>query len=228
MKLEEGESIADVSICSDNDDVLLSTAAGQCIRFPVADVRVFQSRNSVGVRGIRLGDSDRVISMAIIRHVVASSEERAAYLRLANAVRRGDEAEEAGDDEEKVDAIELSQTRYAEMGAAEQFILTLTERGFGKRTSSFEYRITGRGGKGIVAMKVNKRNGNVVGSFPVEEADEIMLVTDGGKLIRTPVDGIRIAGRSTQGVIVFSTAEDEKVVSVERISEEAEAADGAK
>jgi len=228
MKLEAGESIADVSICSDNDDVLLSTAMGQCIRFAVADVRVFQSRNSVGVRGIRLGDGDRVISMAIIRHVEASSEERAAYLRLANAVRRGDEAEEAGDDEEKVDAIELSQTRYAEMGAAEQFILTLTERGFGKRTSSFEYRITGRGGKGIVAMKVNKRNGNVVGSFPVEESDEIMLVTDGGKLIRTPVDGIRIAGRSTQGVIVFSTAEDEKVVSVERISEEAEAADGAK
>jgi DNA gyrase subunit A len=228
MKLEEGESIADVSICSDNDDVLLSTAMGQCIRFAVADVRVFQSRNSVGVRGIKLGAGDRVISMAIIRHVEASSEERAAYLRLANAVRRGDEPEESGDDEEKVAAIELSQTRYAEMGAAEQFILTLTERGFGKRTSSFEYRITGRGGKGIVAMKVNKRNGDVVGSFPVEEADEIMLVTDGGKLIRTPVNGIRIAGRSTQGVIVFSTAEDEKVVSVERISEEAEAADGAK
>ncbi len=228
MKLEEGESIADVSICSDSDDVLLSTAMGQCIRFAVADVRVFQSRNSVGVRGIRLGDKDRVISMAIIRHVEASSEERAAYLRLANAVRRGDEQEEATDDDEAVAAIELSQTRYAEMGAAEQFILTLTERGFGKRTSSFEYRITGRGGKGIVAMKVNKRNGDVVGSFPVEESDEIMLVTDGGKLIRTPVDGIRIAGRSTQGVIVFSTADDEKVVSVERISEEAEAADGAK
>jgi DNA gyrase subunit A len=111
------------------------------------------------------------------------------------------------------------------MGAAEQFILTLTERGFGKRTSSFEYRLTGRGGKGIVAMKVNKRNGNVVGSFPVEEADEIMLVTDAGKLIRTPVEGIRIAGRSTQGVIVFNTADDEKVVSVERISEEADAAE---
>ncbi|HEX5780036.1 MAG TPA: DNA gyrase C-terminal beta-propeller domain-containing protein, partial [Xanthobacteraceae bacterium] len=228
MKLEEGESIADVAICTDNDDVLLSTALGQCIRFAVADVRVFQSRNSVGVRGIKLADSDSVISMAIIRHIEASSEERAAYLRLANAVRRGDEPDEAGEDEEAVDAIELSQTRYAEMGAAEQFILTLTERGFGKRTSSFEYRITGRGGKGIVAMKVNKRNGNVVGSFPVEESDEIMLVTDGGKLIRTPVDGIRIAGRSTQGVIVFSTAEDEKVVSVERIREEADAAEGAK
>src|SRR5690606_37269293 len=168
----------------------------------VADVREFQSRNSVGVRGIRLGSGDSVISMAIIRHVVATSEERAAYLRLANAVRRGDEPEEADEDDEKVDAIDLSQARYAEMGAAEQFILTLTERGYGKRTSSFEYRITGRGGKGIVAMKVNKRNGSVAGSFPVEEADEIMLVTDGGKLIRTTVNGIRIAGRSTQGVIV--------------------------
>jgi DNA gyrase subunit A len=226
MKLEEGESIADVDLCSDADDVLLSTAAGQCIRFPVSDVRVFQSRNSVGVRGIRLDDDDRVISMAIIRHVEASSEERAAYLKMANAVRRGDEPDDS-EDEENVAAIELSQQRYAQMGALEQFILTLTERGFGKRTSSFEYRITGRGGKGIVAMKVNKRNGNVVNSFPVEETDQIMLVTDAGKLIRTPVNGIRIAGRSTQGVIVFSTAENEKVVSVERISEEDDAAEAA-
>jgi DNA gyrase subunit A len=113
------------------------------------------------------------------------------------------------------------------MGAAEQFILTLTARGFGKRTSSFEYRITGRGGKGIVAMKTNQRNGNVVGSFPVEETDQVMLVTDAGKLIRTTVNGIRIAGRSTQGVIVFDTAENEKVVSIERISEEAEETEAA-
>jgi len=224
MKLDEGEAIADVAVCTDDDDVLLSTAAGQCIRFQVAAVRVFKGRSSDGVRGIRLGDGDRLISMAIIRHVEATSEERAAYLRLANAVRRGEEPEETSDDEEKVAAIDLSEQRYAEMGAAEQFILTLTERGFGKRTSSYEYRITGRGGKGIVAMKVNTRNGNVVGSFPVEETDEIMLVTDAGKLIRTPVNGIRIAGRSTQGVIVFDTADDEKVVSVERISEEADAA----
>ena len=223
MKLDEGEAIADVAVCSDADDVLLSTAAGQCIRFAVSDVRVFKGRSSDGVRGIRLAAGDRLISMAIIRHMEANSEERAAYLRLANAVRRGDDPEEAADDDEKVAAIDLSQERYAQMGAAEQFILTLTERGFGKRTSSYEYRITGRGGKGIVAMKVNKRNGNVVGSFPVEEADEIMLVTDAGKLIRTPVNGIRIAGRSTQGVIVFNTADDEKVVSVERISEEADA-----
>jgi DNA gyrase subunit A len=221
MKLEAGDAIADVDLCTESDDVLLSTAEGQCIRFPVEDVRVFAGRNSIGVRGIKLEKNDKVISMAIIRHAEATSEERAAYLRLANAVRRGDEPEEA-DDEEVVNAIELSQKRYAEMGAAEQFILTLTERGFGKRTSSYEYRITGRGGKGIVAMKVGKRNGRVVASFPVEESDQIMLVTNRGKLIRCPVDGIRIAGRATQGVIVFSTAEDEKVVSVERIGEEGE------
>jgi len=220
MKLEKGDAIADVDLCTEKDDVLLSTAEGQCIRFSVGDVRVFTGRNSVGVRGIRLEKNDSVISMAIIRHMDATSEERAAYLKLANAVRRGDEPEKEADDEEKVKAIELSQKRYAEMGAAEELILTLTERGYGKRTSSYEYRITGRGGKGIVAMKISKKTGRVAASFPVEETDQIMLVTDGGQMIRCPVNGIRIAGRSTQGVIVFSTAEDEKVVSVERISEE--------
>ncbi len=220
MKLEKGDAIADVDLCTESDDVLLSTAEGQCIRFPVGDARVFTGRNSIGVRGIRLEKNDTVISMTIIRHMAATSEERAAYLKLANAVRRGDEPEKEADDEEKVKAIQLSQKRYAEMGAAEEFILTLTERGYGKRTSSYEYRITGRGGKGIVAMKISKKSGRVAASFPVEETDQIMLVTDGGQMIRCPVNGIRIAGRSTQGVIVFSTAEDEKVVSVERIGEE--------
>jgi DNA gyrase subunit A len=221
MKLEEGDAIAQVSLCTEQDDILLSTVEGQCIRFPVSDVRVFSGRNSVGVRGIKLEEKDQLISMAIIRHMEANAEERAAYLKMANAVRRGDEDEDSGNDE-KVKAIELSQKRYASMGAAEQFILTLTEHGYGKRTSSYEYRITGRGGKGIVAMSIGKKNGKIVGSFPVEEADQIMLVTDKGKLIRCPVDGIRIAGRSTQGVIVFDIAEDERVVSVERISEEAD------
>ena len=224
MKLDEGEAIADVALCTDADDILLSTAAGQCIRFPVSEVRVFKGRDSSGVRGIKLDEGDKLISMAIIGHIEASSEERVAYLKLANAVRRGEESEAEADDEEKVGSIELSQQRYAEMGAAEQFILTLTDQGYGKRTSSFEYRITGRGGKGIVAMSLGKKNGRVVGSFPVEESDQIMLVTDAGKLIRTPVSGIRIAGRSTQGVIVFDTAEDEKVVSVERIREDDDSA----
>ncbi len=228
MKLDEGEAIADVAVCTDADDILLSTAGGQCIRFPVGDVRVFKGRDSTGVRGIRLESDDKVISMAIIRHIEASSEERVAYLKLANAVRRGEESEADTDEEEKVGSIELSQQRYAEMGAAEQFILTLTERGYGKRTSSYEYRITGRGGSGIVAMDVREKKGGairgktglVIASFPVEETDQIMLVTDAGKLIRTTVSGIRIAGRSTQGVIVFDTADDEKVVSVERIRED--------
>ena len=224
MKLEEGDAIAHVALCTEQDDVLLSTVEGQCIRFPVSDVRVFTGRNSIGVRGIRLEKKDKLISMAIIRHMKADAEERAAYLKMANAVRRGEEGE--ADEEEKVKAIELSQKRYAEMSAAEQFILTLTEHGYGKRSSSYEYRITGRGGKGIVAMSISKKNGKIVGSFPVEDTDQIMLVTDKGKLIRCPVEGIRIAGRSTQGVIVFDTAEGERVVSVERISEEADDAAG--
>lgn len=220
MKLEKDDAIADVALCTEKDDVLLSTNGGQCIRFPVSDVRLFAGRNSVGVRGIKLADDDKLISMAIIRHMEATSEERVAYLKMANAVRRGDDDDKGEDDEEKVSAIELTQKRYIEMGAAEQFILTVTEKGYGKRTSSYEYRITGRGGKGIVAMSLGKKNGKIVGSFPVEESDQIMLVTDGGKLIRTPVKGIRIAGRSTQGVIVFDTADDEHVVSVERIGED--------
>jgi DNA gyrase subunit A len=225
MKLDEGDSIVDVQICTDKDDVLLTSAAGQCIRFAVDDVRVFQGRTSMGVRGIALGDGDKVISLSILRHVEANADERMAYLKRANAVRRGsngDAEEGAVDNEEGEGAIELGQTRYAELSAAEQFVLTISEKGYGKRTSSYEYRTTGRGGKGIVAMAITEKNGRLVASFPVEDSDQIMLVTDGGQLIRCPVDGIRIAGRSTQGVIVFSTAEGEKVASVERLSEESE------
>jgi DNA gyrase subunit A len=224
MKLDEGDSIVDVQICTDKDDVLLTSAAGQCIRFAVDDVRVFQGRTSMGVRGIGLGEGDKVISLSILRHVEATADERMAYLKRANAVRRGtnggDAEEAAADGEEAEGAIELGQARYAELSAAEQFVLTISEKGFGKRTSSYEYRTTGRGGKGIVAMAITEKNGRLVASFPVEDSDQIMLVTDGGQLIRCPVDGIRIAGRSTQGVIVFSTAEGERVASVERLSEE--------
>ncbi len=225
MKLDEGEAIVDVQICTDRDDVLLTSALGQCIRFPVADVRVFQGRTSMGVRGIALAEGDKLISLSILRHVDATAEERAAYLKRASAVRRGGngEGEEAAiDAEEATGAIELGERRYVDMSAAEQFVLTVSENGFGKRTSSYEYRITGRGGKGIVAMAITGKNGPLIASFPVEEQDQIMLVTDGGQLIRCPIDGIRIAGRSTQGVIVFSTAEGERVVSVERLTEEGE------
>jgi DNA gyrase subunit A len=177
----------------------------------------------MGVRGIALADGDKLISLSILRHVDATAEERAAYLKRASAVRRGgngDGEEVAIDAEEATGAIELGERRYVDMSAAEQLVLTVSERGFGKRSSSYEYRTTGRGGKGIVAMAITSRNGPLVASFPVEEQDQIMLVTTGGQLIRCPVDGIRIAGRSTQGVIVFSTAEGERVVSVERLSEE--------
>jgi DNA gyrase subunit A len=225
MKLDEGDGIVDVATCTANDDVLLTTAQGQAIRFQVSEVRVFKGRDSTGVRGISLAEGDRVISMAIIHHFDADSAERAAYLKMSRAVRGEGEAEEVSEDaEDAVPAGELSQERYAAMSAAEQFILTISENGYGKRTSSHEYRITGRGGKGIVAMAVNKRNGPLVGSFPVEDGDQIMLVTNGGQVIRVPVDAgpdnrIRIVGRSSQGVTIFNTAEDERVVSVERISE---------
>jgi DNA gyrase subunit A len=223
MKLDENEAIVDVQICTERDDVLLTGAGGQCIRFPVTDVRVFTGRTSMGVRGIALTNDDKVISLAILRHMDADAEERAAYLRRANAVRRGGAEEEAGiDNEDAAGTIELGEQRYVEMSAGEQFVLTISENGYGKRTSSYEYRTTGRGGKGIVAMSVNGRNGKLVASFAVEDSDQIVLVTDKGQLIRCPVEDIRIAGRSTQGVIVFDTAEDEHVVSVEHIGEEGE------
>ncbi len=236
MKLADGEAIVDVQICTESDDVLLTSAQGQCIRFPVGDVRVFKGRDSMGVRGIALAEGDAVISLSILRHVDASAEERAAYLKRAGAVRRGqgetpeetaEAASEVESEEGATGAIELGEQRYVEMSAAEQFVLTISERGFGKRTSSYEYRTTGRGGKGIVAMDnrdksgaIRPRIGRLVASFPVEESDQLMLVTDGGQLIRCGVAEISIKGRKTRGVIVFDTADDERVVSVERLSEE--------
>ena len=225
MRLDEGERIVDVQICSDRNDVLLTTARGQCIRFAVGDVRVFKGRDSMGVRGIALERGDSVISLAILNAFEATPGERAAYLKQRRALT-GEAAEEAGEPEaegengaEANGAAQLSPERFEAMRAAEQVILTLSENGYGKRTSSFEYRVTGRGGKGIVAMAVNPRNGSLVASFPVKDSDEIMLVTDRGQLIRVPVSGIRIAGRATQGVIVFDTADEERVVSVDRIGE---------
>jgi len=227
MKLDEGDRIVRVSVCGPRDNVLLTTAQGRCIRFPVSDVRLFKGRDSTGVRGIRLEEADEVISMAILRHTEASPGERAAYLKQALAVRRSQGAEIAeaaaeveADAEEGAEAVELSPQRYAELSAHEQFVLTVSNRGFGKRSSSYDYRISGRGGKGIVAMIVNERNGPLVASFAVEESDQIMLVTDAGKLIRVPVDDVRIAGRNTQGVRIFKTEEGEKVVSVERVPED--------
>jgi DNA gyrase subunit A len=239
MKLDDGEAIVDVQIASEKDDVLLTSADGQCIRFAVGDVRVFQGRSSMGVRGINLGEGDRLISLSILHHVDATSDERAAYLKKANAVRRSGNAdvEEAVDAEPEVEdasgAIDLDEQRYVEMSAAEQFVLTISDRGFGKRTSSYEYRTTGRGGKGIVAMDNREKDGSIrakigrlVASFPVDEFDQLMLVTDGGQLIRCGVSDVGIKGRKTRGVIVFNTADDEHVVSVEHIGEDAENGNG--
>ncbi len=232
MKLDEGTQIVGVDICTENDNVLLTTAGGQAIRFPVGDVRVFKGRESTGVRGVRLDADDQVISMAILRHVDAAPAERAAYVKQANAIRRaatGDRPapedadmtpEEGADGAEIVEAADLSPERYAELGASEQFVLTVSENGFGKRTSAYEYRVSGRGGKGIMGMIVNNRNGKLIAAFPVEDSDQIMLVTNGGQMIRCPVEGISIVGRSTQGVRIFNTGEGEHVVSVRPISDD--------
>ena len=223
MKLDEGDQIVGVQVCTENDDVLLTSSGGQAIRFPVTDVRLFSGRSSTGVRGIRLEKGDKVISMAILRHVDATAEERSEYLKRSNMIRRATTGEEFEDSEQEDQATDtepdslLSEEKYAELGAAEQFLLTASQNGYAKRTSAYEYRTSGRGGKGIIAMVVNERNGPLVGSFPIEDSDQIMLVTDGGKLIRCPVDDVRVAGRSTQGVTVFKTGENEHVVSVERI-----------
>lgn len=227
MKLGEGDSIVAVDICTPEDDVLLTTARGQCIRFLLKDtVRLFRGRESDGVRGIKLDKGDKIISMAILTHVDAEAPERAAYLKQATMLRRA-QGEEVGDvgadvaaEEGGAGAAELTPERFAELGAKEQFVLTVSEKGYGKRSSSYEYRTSGRGGKGIVAMVVNERNGPLVASFPVAESDQIMLVTDGGQLIRCPVNDVRIAGRNTQGVTIFNTDKDERVVSVEHIPDE--------
>jgi DNA gyrase subunit A len=242
MKLDEGDSIIGVALCQADDDVLLTSALGRCIRFPVDDVRVFAGRESTGVRGIRLADGDTVISMAILRAVAASPAEREAYLKHDTAMRRAagegvdeeagepsvaaDEPEEGATDGE---VAPLSPERIAELGAAQQMVLTVSSEGFGKRTSAYDYRRTGRGGQGLIAHDLTKRGGRLVASFPVEEADEILLVSDQGQLIRVPVAQVRIAGRNTQGVTIFRKAEDEHVVSVERIeggSDGEEAAEG--
>ena len=221
---EEGDEILGVATCNDTDDVLLTANSGQCIRFSVGDVRVFAGRSSLGVRGISLGEGERVISMAILSGVEASPAERAEYLRRSTAERRMtgvDEEEVALTNEEIGDAQELDDARYAELKAREQFVLTVSSFGYGKRSSSYDFRVTGRGGKGIRAIDVSKRGeiGELVAAFPVEHEDQIMLVSNGGQVIRVPVSGIRMASRATKGVTIFNTAEGERVVSVERISE---------
>ena len=217
MKLDEGDKLINVRICHEDNDIMLAARSGKCIRFPVTDVRVFVGRNSTGVRGIKLAEGDEVISMSILLHSDATSEERDEYARIASAIKRI--SAERGDDScvspEDTDLLNVLTTeKYKEMAEREQFILSVTSTGYGKRTSSYEYRVTGRGGQGIANMEMSARNKEIVSSFPIEDDNQIMMVTDGGKLIRMPVKDIRIAGRKTQGVILFRTAENERVVSV--------------
>jgi len=229
MKLDDpNDGIIGVAICTPDDDVLLTSRNGKTIRFPVGDVRVFKGRASTGVRGIKLLGEDYVVSMSILHHVDVTSAEAQAYLKQAAAIRRaaGDDDGEEGADADELEEAALSQDRYSSLGAEEQFILTITENGFGKRSSAYDYRTSGRGGQGIAAMDMTARKGKLLASFPVEDHDDIMLVTDKGKLIRVPIEGISVRRRSTQGVTVFATAKDEKVVSVERIDESSSGEDG--
>ena len=212
MKLGEGERLVSVRLCEgEADDVLLTSRLGKAIRFRANEIRVFAGRNSTGVRGIKLAPKDEVISMSILKHVDITAEERDAYMKAASQI--------VGSDDEGQDysetTMELSQERFNELLEKEELLLTISEGGFGKRTSAYEYRVTGRGGQGIVNMALTKKNGNAVAAtFPVTDDHQIMLVTDKGKLIRTPVNNIRTTGRSAQGVTIFKVGTDEKVVSV--------------
>jgi DNA gyrase subunit A len=226
MKLEEGDSIIGVGLCTTENDILLTSAGGRVVRFPVGEVRVFAGRSSDGVRGIRLAEDDHVISMAILRAVDASPQERTAYLKYSALVQPTPEETEdnaAPDDEdESEDELILSEDRRAYLGAAEEFILTITSSGYGKRTSSYRYRRTRRGGAGMEAHDLSKIGGRIVGAFPVEETDQILMVTDQGQLIRVPVHNIRVTARKRKGVIIFRTSDEEHVVSVERLADSGE------
>ncbi len=238
MKLDEGDRLIGVATCRDGDDVFLATKRGRCIRFQITDenLRVFSGRDSAGVRGIKLLKDDEVMSLSVLRHVEATPEERAAYLKYASAMRRNvedaepeAEAEEANGGDEPVSEIALADARIVELAAGEEILLTVTDQGFGKRSSAYEYRVTGRGGQGIANITLNaKRNGTAVAaSFQVRDGDDVMLVTDGGRLIRVPVDQVRITGRSVMGVTLFRLDDNERVTSVFPVLEqEQEGEDG--
>ena len=216
MKPDEGDGIVDVQICSEDDDILLTTANGQCVRCRVTDVRVFKGRDSTGVRGVTLAEGDTVIGMGVLRHIDVTTKEVADYFKW-DAKDRGEVEVEA--DEEAPAATDGEATPFERLSwlkTQEQFILTVTSNGLGKRASAYEYRVTNRGGKGLIAHKL-QGDARVIGSFPVKDEEELLLVTDKGQLIRTGVDQIRIAGRATQGVILISVAEDEHVVAAERL-----------
>ncbi len=219
MKLEEGEKLVSVKICAADEDIMLASRLGKAIRFAVEDIRVFAGRTSTGVRGIKLSGDDEVISMSVLKHIEATPDERAAYLKAASKLRGADE--EGMETEEGAANITLSPERFKELQSREQFVLTATNGGFGKRTSAYEYRLTGRGGQGITNMSLTKKNGGeVVATFPVTDSHQVMLISNQGQMIRMPIGGVRFTGRSAQGVTLFKVAEGEKVVSVAWLIEE--------
>ncbi|MDR5652965.1 DNA gyrase subunit A [Ruixingdingia sedimenti] len=223
MKLPEGVSLVNARIADEGDDVLLVTAQGRAIRFATTDVRVFKGRDSTGVRGVRLAGDDRVVSMAVIRHFDATPEERAAYLKQRRLVAGSLDDATEGDEDDGIEAGQLSPERYAEMSAAEDLILTISAGGLGKITSSHDYRVTGRGGQGVRATDAAMRGGPLVAAFPIETGDQVMLVTSSGQSIRVPVEGIRFLGRTGGGVKVLDlNGSGEEVASVARIAEQAE------
>ncbi len=225
MKLQDpGDGIVGVQTCTEDDDVLLTSRLGKCIRFPLTDVRVFKGRDSTGVRGIKLAEGDEVVSLSLLHHGNATTAEARSYLKQSAAARRAATGEEpieevADDADDGAEEATLTPERYAELGAKEQFVLAVSESGFGKRTSSYEYRITGRGGSGIVAMDMGKKNHAIVAAFPVEEGDDLMLISNLGQIIRVPVAGVSIQRRGSGGVTIFRLEENERVVSVERIED---------
>jgi DNA gyrase subunit A len=233
MKLDEGDRLIGVATCREGQDAFLATRKGRCIRFELSDdtVRVFAGRDSSGVRGIRLADGDEVISLSVLKHVEATNEERAAYLKQANAKRRnnGDEDVDAAPEaEEPVAEVTLDEDRVAVLEQAEEFLLTVTDAGFGKRTSAYEYRVTGRGGQGIANITLAPRNGTaVVATLPVEDDDDVMLVTDAGRLIRVPTRQVRRTGRQAMGVTLFRVDAGEHVTSVFPVIEDAADDNGA-
>ena len=224
MKLDDGDSLISVLPCNEDQDVFLTTYRGRCIRFPVPEIRVFAGRNSTGVRGLSLQKDDHIIGMAMLNHGESDAAVRSAYIKQSRAARRAATGieEEAGDTDEETTDLVLTDEQMSKMAATEEFILTISENGFGKRTSSYEYRTTHRGGNGFTNIKLGGKNTAVAGSFPVTDDQDIIMVTDGGKIIRTPVHDVRIAGRSTAGVTLFRTAENEKVVSAISIVSENE------
>ena len=225
MKLDEGDTLISVLPCDENQDVFLSTYRGRCIRFAVPEIRVFAGRNSTGVRGVKLTNDDKIIGMAMLNHGESDSAIRAAYIRQSRAARRaatGVEEEADTEDADEATTLVLDEAKMNDMASREEFILTISENGFGKRTSSYEYRLTHRGGGGFTNIKLGGKNTAVAGSFPITDDQDVIMVTDGGKIIRTPVSDVRIAGRSTAGVTLFRTADAEKVVSAIGIVREEE------